>query len=297
MLIIGSEALAHNKIIYQGREVRDLDIIGTLSEMKVFISQHKVLSSYPSSSTSYVIKTKEKGIVEWEIAFQDSSGYKLLLLCDAMEGVHYAKQDVLYTLKMSHRFKKDSPHFYKTMEDILYLRNIGCRIFNKDWFLLREKETYDYSHPKLNVGKKDFFKVDEGVPYIYDHDTLHLAVAVDKHSPAYNKFKPDTEEVLCCEEMFYKAPYEVKLLSVVEESMVLALERSLVPLEFKPNPDKMFKCALMKVCTSITSGWWRDWSWTHHNEAVKYYYDNNLNGSYMKKCVRQGLKDGVVKLF
>lgn len=302
MLIIGSLALQHQGALPKGRIPLDLDAIGSKAELKTFLKAKevvKMMNTTPKYITDRITHTsfefKDGSLLDWEFAEEGSVGWELLKACGAIDGVGYADINTLYTLKMSHRFKKDSIHFYKTMSDIKYLRKLGATITCPEWYKAREKETYSYKHPALNVSKEDFFK-DDNIPYKYDHDTIHLAVAVDYMSPAYNKFKPDENEVLCSKDMFDKCDYETKLLSVVEESMVLALERSLVPYDFKPDPREIFKYALMKVCTSITSGWWRDWAWENHDEALE-YFDTELGEGYMRTKLEEGLSKGVVKNF
>ncbi len=184
-------------------------------------------------------------------------------------GKNYAEPDVCLMLKMSHRYLKNSPHFKKTILDIQALKKAGVTLpdFAKDWLPIREKETYDYGHPKLNQSKQSFFKDDF---YVYDHDTLHLAVAL-YNKPAYEYFKPDTNEVNVSKKLFFAQHQEIKLASVYEESCVLALERHQIPNNFAPNPRKSFEMALEKVCTSITSGWWREFAHDNYFSVLELY--------------------------
>lgn len=185
-----------------------------------------------------------------------------------------APLDVLYLLKMSHRFKKDSPHFLKTMKDIHFMRKLGAKIPEEleDTYKLRQKESYNYGHPNLNVKSKDFFKGDE-VPYVYDHDTIHEAVAV-LGDPAYKSYMKDDSEVMTSKEKFFAQPKHIRLLGVYEEACVLALERSQIPFGEDvdgPTPKQSFMMALSKVCTSITSGWFREYAWENFQVVVKLY--------------------------
>lgn len=185
-----------------------------------------------------------------------------------------APLDVLYLLKMSHRFKKNSPHFKKTMMDILFMRSLGVGIPEEldEIYKLRQKESYDYSHPNLNVNSKDFFKGDE-VPYVYDHDTIHQAIAV-LGEPAYKSYMKDDSEVMTSKEKFFAQPKHVRLLGVYEEACVLALERSQIPFGDDvdgPTPKQSFLMALNKVCTSITSGYFREYAWENYSIVLKLY--------------------------
>lgn len=194
----------------------------------------------------------------------------------------YAHIDWLYFLKMSHRFKKDSPHFFKTMNDIHDLRRRGAKMPEGSEALFKERErlTYTYKHPNLKVDKDKFFKGDE-VPYIYDHDSIHVVVALDG-APAYTKYMKEGEQVMCSKEKFMEAPLRVRILGGLEEALVLTAERSLIPNDFKPDPDRMFVFALSKVCTSITSGWFREWCWENFYRIL-HTYDKECKGVWVEK--------------
>src|SRR5690606_9855394 len=125
----------------------------------------------------------------------------------------------------------------KTMRDIQMLRAKGYQVPKslKKWLKLREKETYSYKHPKLmGVTKGEFFS-DDGIKYVYDHDSIHENVAIGE-KPAYSYYQPDGEQIGASKEMFFRAPLATRLLGVLEESYVLSLERSIVPFNLKDDP-------------------------------------------------------------
>jgi hypothetical protein len=179
----------------------------------------------------------------------------------------------LLLLKLSHRYRKDSPHFLKTMRDIQFLRNKGVSV-PEAWLPLlkeREKETYSYAHPKLNQDKKSFFDNCNSM-YVYDHDSIHRAVAMED-TPAYTKFSEDGQEVKSSRKKWEQCSHMTKLLAGLEESYVLALERSLIPLPGVLTPRQAFDKALEKVCTSITSGWFREFCWENYDHIASLYDD------------------------
>lgn len=144
------------------------------------------------------------------------------------------------------------------------------------------------------MGKKEFFNP-QTVTYKYEHDSLHEVVAIfDK--PAYQYYIEPSSEVMCSEKLFNACPEHIKLAGVVEESMVLALERSLIPFDFKPNPDKAFSTALEKVCTSITSGYFREYAYNHYWEAQAAYRTVNKDKHYVDRF-KEALAGGKIKLF
>ena len=260
MLLIGSQALKYYFALE--RIVLDCDLIATFDEVEKFIREHddclKGIQRRPNKTIVFLEGGNHRAIYEFELAWSDSTGIELLERSIDRKvfnngyiiGASVATLDELYTLKMSHRYLKNSPHFKKTRQDILLMRQEGVKIWNKDWYKRRMKETYNYKHPSLMQGKKDFFS-DDGINYIYDHDSIHLAVKhLDK--PAYEYYKRDDHEVFCDKDKFFSLPESYRLFGVLEETYVLALERSQVPFRGNVDPKDSFMMALKKVCTSIT---------------------------------------------
>jgi hypothetical protein len=231
-------------------------------------------------------------IFECEIAWADTSALALLEYaaghCEhsysfldkyPIRGLRHiewaiANIDILYTLKMSHRYLKNSPHFAKTMADIHTLRAAGAKIFDEAWLVAREAETYDYRHPKLNRFKEEFFTDD--VTYIYDHDSVHRVVAVTEGVPAYTQYMADGAQVMWSKKKFFELPEEVRIAGVYEEAAVLALERAIVP--YGVPEGVAFPMALKKVCTSITSGTFREYAWEHYDEAMAMWQSQQRRG-------------------
>lgn len=287
MIIVGSRAL-EMQLKRQGKELYrpcvDLDYLCTEREWNIAFIQYT-----HKEGVELVERIGNKGHVklvagahlEFDIAQPGDSTDTLIQYCKANprsmllnNGGIVAPIDILYLLKMSHRYKKNSPHFLKTMNDIHFMRSLGAAIPAEmgEVFKLREKETYDYSHPNLDVKSKDFFKGDE-VPYVYDHDTIHEAIAV-LGEPAYKSYMKDGSEVMTSKEKFFAQPKHIRLLGVYEEACVLALERSQIPFGDDvdgPTPKQSFMMALSKVCTSITSGYFREYAWENFQVVVKLY--------------------------
>jgi hypothetical protein len=301
MILIGSMALAHHVDI--GRVPADVDILGAYDEIMKFRQKVGIKVCYPiNEGRSIYMRNDEGTIIEAEVCWEDSMAERLNNFIRKHDdwGVTgndwlVPSLDMLYLLKLSHRYKKDSPHFKKTLDDILFMRKLGAKIRpeHEEFFKQREKETYTNSAPKLNVSRADFFDSNvTGVVQVYQHDAVHEAV---KHldRPAYEYFKPNTAEVMCSKAMFEKCSDEVKLYSVVEEAMVLAIERSLSVFPGKKTPREAFEMALMKCCTSIASGWWREFAWENYYNVMDLFHEDFYD-KFMEK-VEQGLveyKDG-----
>lgn len=292
MLLIGSHAM-EQYIPEIGRQPKDLDYIVTESEWKGFVEQHKFTANVIERNGNKGHIYTDKNIhMEFDIAEPGDSNSLLMEFC----GKEFiAPLDVLLLLKLSHRYRKNSPHFQKTMFDIHQLRRAGAKITPElePILKLREKETYTYAHPKLNVTKKEFFNGDD-VPYIYDHDSIHEVVAfLDR--PAYTYYMTDGEQVKASMDKFFEQEKHVQLLGVLEESMVLAAERSQIPNNFELSPRLSFNMALEKVCTSITSGRFREFAWEHYY-IVQQMYDKLGGDSWVEK-VKEAIANDKLRPF
>ena len=80
-----------------------------------------------------------------------------------------------------------------------------------------------------------------------------------------------------------------------EEACVLALERSMIPFDFKPNPHKSFATALEKVATSITSGFFREYAYRNYH-AVLNLYNASGRDQYVAKFLK-ALEAGKIEVF
>lgn len=301
MLLVGSS-------VYDfGRDARDIDYIATPKELEIFKNVYKdaIVLAKPSrfGETLFI-----QGMPPVEFDISETGQELIQLVLDdnfnmfrdvplshtdwtVENGLLYipASPAVLLALKLSHRYLKNSPHFIKTMADIHLLRLDGVTVPDSltDWLKRRSKETYNYSHPSLNRDKQSFFS-DDGIGYVYDHDSIHEAVKTFD-TPAFNLIKKEAAEVYCSKEKFYEVSQEIRLATVLEEALVLSLERYLVPNDFKTDQYKGFLIGLEKICTSITSGWFREFAWENYNTVVRMY-----NPNYVERF-KQALAEGKIK--
>lgn len=311
MLLIGSQALIVRGID-TGRKRLDYDLIATFDELghltRALRKKTKV-RSVPMAVDKTVLHCEDGRIFEVEIAWPDSTAADLLTigyvwaplpsvlgldpLDDTTLAPMIATLDQLYTLKMSHRYKKDSPHFKKTRDDIMLMRKYGAKVFDDAWLKRRETETYTNKLPKLNVMKGDFFRGD-GVEYVYDHDTIHMACAhingkLGDIVPAYTLYMKDDAPVQCDKKKFFDHAERVRLYGVLEEAQVLALERSQIPHRGKVEPRRSFDIALQKVCTSITGGWFREFAWENFDRVNEMYEPDYVDRFW------KAVDDGIVR--
>lgn len=300
--LIGSRAMSHWVKSEDQRIPNDLDIVGTYDEIEKYVKQlkrtEKIKAQYPFDSGKKIFIKTEKRIIEAEVAWDDSNSLWLQKLIEKdgvtenVDGINMLipSLNLLYTLKMSHRYLKDSPHFLKTMKDIQLMRTYGAVIPEEyqDFYKERQAIQYNYKLPKLNQSKDTFFSGD-GIVYEYDHDTIHEAIKFFEQ-PAYTYYADG--EVWSSKEKFAKCSEEIKLYGVLEESLVLACERS--QLAFNPRPDARwsFEHALFKVCTSITSGFFREYAWENYDKVIDLY--NHVALDYVQR-VDKAIECGIVK--
>ena len=118
--------------------------------------------------------------------------------------------------------------------------------------------------PKLIGVTKDKFFEDKVVKY-YVHDNIHRSIAHNPGHPKYELMQHNTNLVECDEELWNKMSYEDKVMCVLEEAYTIALERKIIPIMkgqagiIVSNFDA-FKWALMRICTTLCSGWFRQYS-------------------------------------
>lgn len=301
LLVVGSTAMNRsNRTTYWRKEI-DLDLICEQADFKVYVKDliesgarlHELKFDAHKAVFKYTYKDQFKIV---EASFLDvphtlqESDLEIFKYCiehshRVMIGntlMYLAPLHIVYMMKLSHRYKKDSVHFLKTMQDIKKLRSLSeeDEIYFEDEIkgilARREAATYTNSLPKLNQKKDTFFE--DSVPYKYDHDTIHEAVKL-LDRPAYTYYMKDGEQVMCDKEKFFAAPKSIRLFGVLEESYVLALERAVIP--FGTDTKRAFDIALSKVCTSITSGWFREFAWENY-EAVQDLYHESFVAKFNK---------------
>lgn len=297
MILTGSRAFILRFPELKFRKPVDFDYICTRKE---FESWHDKNKNYTISNYKNTIIAKEntgKYIFEFDIAENNSSELIYNLVKSDPKTIETSiglvpSLNILFLLKSSHKYLKNSPSFWKNCSDYHLMKKLGASIKPeyKDILSIREKETYTYKHPKLDQDKKNFFK-DDMVEYLYDHDDIHVAVAYGE-KPAYTYYIKDGEQVMCDKNKFFNCSREIQLYGVAEEAMVLSLERALIP---HPNewqsPKHAWLFALSKVCSSLASGWYRAFAYENISDVIKIY-----DPSYIDKFERF-LNEGKIRRF
>ncbi|MFF2531234.1 hypothetical protein ACFVS2_20240 [Brevibacillus sp. NPDC058079] len=294
MIVIGSKALLHQ--LKQEDDERftksDFDVIMSLSDFSMWHKAHLpyIVTMIPSHGNKYrviVIKDGIRKLYEIELATEGTSSRFLLdhieeVTSGTVQGVfgeNYASLTLSYQMLTKRSHLIYPVHFEKNMEDYQLLKNILGDL-NKDEYMetyynLRYEEAkkrYKQKTPKLNVTTEDFFSSKLAVEPYFVHDDLHELMAHNDR-PVYTMMQKDNSKAWCEKEMFYALPYEYQVQAVQEEGYVIALERYIIP-QFGDSWEDHFECykkALKRICTTLTSGWFREFAIENYDEAVRRY--------------------------
>lgn len=296
MIVLGSKALHLNLNNNVERfEKSDIDVVMCMDDFKSFISKNQpfITKMVPTSSTKYAIRLENNRIqhYEIEIAFKGSSQWLLdnhenisagQFADDCGNVFEFVNSEILYLTKKSHIHYPI--HYDKSIADYSLLKNIVD--FEKveqykEYFTLRSKETKERINkrlPTLNRTNEEFFDRSKNVVgYVFEHDDIHEAI---KHyeRPVYEMMKKDFSKAWCEKDMFHNLPHEYKIRCVQEEAYVIALERYIILRKgHYKDPQMAYKAALQRICTTLCSGFFRDFAVENYFEILDAYSDNYVN--------------------
>lgn len=302
MIVIGSKALLFRLEItdeVQKRYYRsDYDVVMSWDEFVAWSQEYStnIVSLVPTKENKYkavIMSDKgERKVYEIEIAFEGTSAQWLLdnfpFVTDGAvvkgflnENMFAMNLEYLYLTKKSHLIYP--VHFEKNIEDYHLIKEMLGKDFEpnermQEYLALRSQEAkdrYKQRTPKLNVTTEDFFSSKLNVPHYFVHDDIHEVMA-HHDEPVYKKMQPDPTMAWCAKDMFFVLPYEMQVQAVQEEAYVIALERYIVPQfgENHINHFEMYKNALKRICTTLCSGWFREFAIENYPEVIKRYNPN-----------------------
>lgn len=245
-MLIGSQALAYWNPEFTPKPNADWDFIG---EQTVEVPDGARIEIHP---------------------IEDLNNHKALLfdeegVCSIL-GLGLIKRSHLWRTR---QFDKHITMYHKYL--LPYCREIS----GDEEFLVERiklsKEAYPQSNPTLNKTNEDFF--DDAVDKVYDHDYLHTLYAYGDE-PMYERLKKSDsmDKAWCEKDLWLGLSDDERNKCVAEECYVIATERFLVPKDWNFNGKRAYYAALEKVCTTLTSGWFRYWAIDHYPEVV-YLYD------------------------
>jgi hypothetical protein len=237
-VIIGSHALNYAKFSF--RKANDYDI---------WISENEDKSKLIS--------------VDFHIA-----PIEIIQSIPVFENTNIATPNAIYTIKCSHLGWDIK--WEKHKRDVIWLKANSCELIPELYCkLVKYWETVhgDKNHLSLNKTKEKFF--DDHVTHIYDHDLLHEIVA-KPNRPLYESVLKDGQQVLIDKDKFFKLSKFDQIKLFQEEIKTIALERFLIPSEFKMDKLQAYLLAFKKTITNLTKNW-----------ATQFIVDNLYEFSHM----------------
>jgi hypothetical protein len=171
------------------------------------------------------------------------------------EEVRVPPLEILYTIKLSHA--QFNIHHAKTLHDLYLFQKSGYDTVDEKlhdmlynfWVTIHRNNK---KHVRLNQPAQKFFN--GKVQRKYEHDSIHDAVKFyDK--PLYKYIHKDGSDVMVDKKKFDALDEEKKIRLALEETSVIALERILIPNDFKMNPKSAQMMAFNQLVTSMTKGW------------------------------------------
>lgn len=161
----------------------------------------------------------------------------------------------LYTIKVSHApWALKNGTWNKHMWDVTALRKAGARIIQPLHDLLYQvcEDTHGRKKLDLNKDKSEFFT--PHVRRLYEHDSIHWTVCYGNR-PAYLDVLKPGSEVAIDMDLVRSLPHEVVARLFREETYTTALERHLIPVDYKFSYRGAYQLAMRQMITSFTKGW------------------------------------------
>ena len=184
--------------------------------------------------------------------------------------------DALATLKYSHAFWQIGDSWSKHMYDYWFLTTKKGAVVDMEMVdVLYKQWTIIHGAKKARLSEQNemFFK--KTVERKYVHDSLHEAMKF-YYEPMFQKIKVDKSKAAVSRRMFEELSHEDQLKCALEEIYVVALERFLIPADFKMHPKSARQEALRLLITSMTKGFFPRFMVTHWNELFVANNDNSF---------------------
>jgi hypothetical protein len=168
----------------------------------------------------------------------------------------YATLDELYTIKLSHSYWviNSELNWDKHIYDMLWLKFHGATLIPELHDILYPiwEEQHGKKQVNLQMTSEEFFG-DDAVKRIYDHDSIHDSVAYGDRA-MYTYLLKSGEEVAIDHKKMWEWPHEDLVKLFREEVAATALERKVIPSNYRTSPGLAWKWALRRTVTSLTKG-------------------------------------------
>lgn len=230
-LIVGSAAMKH--WFPDFKDPKDIDV-------------------FSSDDRSVLVKELSKNFTNSEKRLELFWDEDLAACIGEHDTCQYASPDQLYTLKVSHAFW--DIQWEKHMHDIMFLKENGARFIPELYEQLYKVwvRKHGKKQANLNVPANQFFKTT--VTRVYEHDSIHASVAYYER-PLFEKILRDGSEVAVDRSKFDSLSLEDKCKLVREEIYATALERLIIPNNYRYSQKAAYAWAIKKTVTSFSKGW------------------------------------------
>ena len=312
MLVIGSQALRYQlskigKALPPRKGRADLDILASRAEAYNLAVTTGLLpvSANDVNQSKALYKAPDGTMVEFDFVKLGTSNHYYQMYADQFRtldtvpffGVELpmAPLEVLYSIKRGHRHSPKK--FHKHVVDYNLLRSI----LNTDTLdkitSLRYRETVareKLKTPSLAKKSDEFF--DDSVSNkTFVHDQIHDVMAFGPR-PMFEQILIDPgNSVACSREKFDNLGYVNQIRCVQEEAYVIALERAIIPMLFAggpiARPEDAYRWAIMRICTTLTSGWFREFAVENYDDLIYFY-----NPSYVNKFLNAVESGTIVRI-
>lgn len=287
MLVIGSGALSIRLAEKGGRfrKPADLDIICTHAQMRAICKSYGQEPERVKQWHWRITAIPKFRQIEFDIAEENNSNaaYLNLSLPDNhllnVNGffIPVATLEILYSIKRSHRFI--ARHWEKNIRDYHLLKGIVKDDAFPDLTKMRQEEHNAHKTPSLQKTKDEFFD-DDVSNHVFEHDQMHEVMA-HRERPLFTYIQISPERVTTDKNKFFELSLNEQRLCVLEEAYVIALERAIIPMIFEgkkmADSRSAMQWALMRICTTLTGGWFRTFASDNYIELWSMYDREYVN--------------------
>jgi hypothetical protein len=310
-LLVGSAALRH--WYPERRRPKDFDFFTTLREFDRWANEYEhciynIAPEEDGQEHKRVVLLSVGIQLEFELALDDASSTRWFLknaesqttidLFGLMATI--ASPFELLMIKRSHLHR---PYQWpKHIDDYHFLckrkLTLGAPLLKVVARRAAERDARDQQRPRVSLAMDNaaFFTQSDGVlRRHFAHDDLHEVVSYHG-TPMYMKIKHDQSKAAVDRKLFDALPIAHKYQVVREEAYAIALERAIIPHWLMQHamadagligahevsiPSELigraYDYALMRICTTLTSGWFRDFAIDQH------YHLRQPDVDYVKK--------------
>lgn len=216
-------------------------IIGSTAMAKYLIRR------VPKDLDAFSDKPNVREDIFWHDSFYDWLGRE--------DSWRVATLDELYTIKVSHAYwALPNGSWDKHMSDMVAMKQAGATLDLDLHDLLYSVwvERHGAKRVNLNMDKTAFFS--DAVKRIYDHDSIHESVAYGDR-PMYDYLLSDGETIAMNMTAIKAMPFDDQVKLYREEIYATALERYVIPSDYRFSPRRAYAMALQKTIVSLTKGW------------------------------------------